>query len=344
MIPLFARRAFAHLVSLPSCALALLVSASLPVASAAESTARDGPAPAAPTQVRVGAYLTSLYDLNGANNTFVADFWLWFVHPKDRALTPLKTVEPENARDFKPSLETVEEHGSERYHAQKVRGLFNHSWDVANFPFDRHELSIRLSEAQTETDELVYVADTANTSFDPAIVVDGWRLEQVSIATKPREYNSAFGVPGKAARSSYASAVVTIAVRRDALGIFIKLHAAVYIIFLVSLVSFLMDSSKDAFFTSRVGMLSGMVFAIVLNSQRIASTVGGGNAVTLPDKIHILTLFALLAALITVLVTRRIHAAGQSPRALRIDRLAGLWTLVLYALANAALIAAARYA
>lgn len=333
-----------RLLRLARSGLALLAGAALPVAFAAETGTTGAAPPATPVPVRIGAYLTSLYDLNGANNTFVADFWLWFVHARNRELTPLKTVEPDNARDFKTSLETVEEHGGERYHAQKVRGLFNHSWDVANFPFDRHELTIRLSEAQTETDGLVYLADTANTAFDPNIVVEGWRLEKVSIATQPREFNSAFGLPGKEARSRYAGAVITIAVRRDALGIFIKLHAAVYIIFLVSLISFLMDSSKDAFFTSRVGMLSGMIFTVVLNSQRIASTVGGGNAVSLPDKIHILTLFALLGALITVLITRRMHAAGQSARALRIDRQAGLWTLVLYSLANAALIAAARFA
>jgi hypothetical protein len=71
------------------------------IASAAEETAR-------PVEVRVGAYVNSLTDLNSTNHTFTADFWLWFVHPRPIDLKPLKTVEPDNARDYRPSLETTD--------------------------------------------------------------------------------------------------------------------------------------------------------------------------------------------------------------------------------------------
>jgi len=83
----------------------------------------------------VGAYLHSLSDLNTTNHTFTADFWLWFVHPRTVDLKPLKTVEPDNARDYRPSLETTEDFGAERYHAAKVRGVFNYALGRAQFPF-----------------------------------------------------------------------------------------------------------------------------------------------------------------------------------------------------------------
>src|SRR5579862_5322234 len=101
-----------HFLSRRFPALALLCS--FGIAGPAKANARAKPTktpaqaatkPAAPAaKVMVGAYVMSLYDLNPANNTFTSDLWLWFVHDKSADLKPLKTIEPENARDFKTSL------------------------------------------------------------------------------------------------------------------------------------------------------------------------------------------------------------------------------------------------
>lgn len=303
--------------------------------SAAEETPK-------PAEVRIGAYVNSLSDLNSTNNTFAADFWLWFVHPRTADLKPLKTVEPDNAREFRPTLETTEDYGAERYHAAKIRGVFNHAWDVRNFPYDRHQLTITLSEAQLDADRVHYLADSANTALDPALVVEGWKVEKIGIAAGVRPYQSNFGVPGRVGGSSYATTTLSIFIRREAGGLFLKLHAAVYIIFLVSLVTFLMDSSKDGFFSARIGLISGMVLATVVNSHRVSSTLGGNNSLTLPDKIHIVTLFALLVALLVSLATRRLHNAGKSPQAQRLDLIAAPVCLVVYVAINLALVQIAR--
>ena len=296
----------------------------------------------APVEVRVGAYVNTLTDLNSANHTFVADCWIWFVHPRTADLNPLKTVEPANARDYRLSLESTEVYGSERYHAAKIRGVFNHAWDVRNFPYDRHRLAIELSESQLEDDRIRYLVDSANTAFDPALVVDGWKVEKVGISTGVHAYQSNFGVPGKTGGSRYATTTLSIFIRREAGGLFLKLHAAVYIIFLVSLVTFLMDSSKDGFFSARIGLISGMILATVVNSHRVAATLGGNNSLTLPDKIHIVTLLALLFALLVSLATRRLHNVGQSPRAQLLDRIAAPVCLTAYVVANVALVQIAR--
>ncbi len=295
-----------------------------------------------PVEVRVGAYVTSLSDLNSTNNTFTADYWLWFVHSRAADLKPLKTVEPDNARDYRASLETTEEYGADRYHAAKIRGVFNHAWDVRNFPYDRHELTIALSEAQLDTDRVRYVVDAANTAVDPALVAQGWKVEKVGIATGEHAFQSNFGVPGKVGGSRYTTATLSIFIRREAGGLFLKLHAAVYIIFLVSLVTFLMDSSKDGFFSARIGLISGMILATVVNSHRVAATLGGNNTLTLPDKIHIVTLLALLVALLVSLATRRLHTLGRSPQAQFLDRIAAPVCLVAYVAINLALVRIAR--
>jgi hypothetical protein len=233
-----------------------------------------------------------------------------------------------------------EEHEHERYHAEKVHAVFNHSWDVTNFPFDRHELKIRLEEGNADINSLVYVADTKNTSFDRTIRIEGWRVKTVTIAAGRHTYDSSFGL-SDAAGSTYAASVVSIFVERDALGLFWKLLAAVYIAFLVSLMSYLMNPSADALFNGRVGLLVGMVFAVVLNSQRVSATLGQSPAFTLADKIHVLTLMSILCSLIAANVSRHLHKTQRGELAIRLDRWLVVGILLIYALANGLMISAA---
>ena len=320
----------ARFASLLLCTLTAGISAELATSSAAPKVP--------PAEVKLGAYVVALYELNTANNTFGADLWLWALHDKERDLKPLKTLEPENARTFVTSLEATEEHGAQRYHAVKVKGVFSHNWNVVNFPFDRHELRIRLSEGQTEAEQFGYAADAKNTGVDPAVRLEGWRIEKVALATSTRTFATSFGEPDSTGGSTYAQAALSIFIVRDAMGLFWKLHAAVYVAFLISLVAFFMDTSKDGLFSSRIGMLIGMVFAVVINTQRIAATLGQTSAFTLAEKIHVVTLLELLAALVCTLYSRRLHTTSRGAVADRIDRRMALVLGLVYVMVNALLI------
>jgi hypothetical protein len=327
------RRLILALVLMPF--LAVLAHAATPVSAPAQQST--------PVNLRTGAYITSLYELNANNNTFTADLWLWFLHDKQHTLKPLKTLEPTNARDFRPGVETAEERGAQRYHAQKVRGVFNHNWDVRNFPFDRHELTIRLEEGLADTNQIRFVADKANTGFDPAITIEGWRVDKVSINTGTHTYNSSFGLDNVAG-SSYAASTISIFIERDGIALFLKLISAVYIAFLVSIVSFFLDPSKDGLFNGRVSLSVGMIFAVVVNSQRVASTLGQTPAFTLADKIHVLTLMAIVGALLGALLSRRLHMQGRGDYANIIDRRMAFGMGVVYVSLNLLMILSASHA
>ncbi len=322
----------------PLALFASLLLCTLTAGMAAAPAATPAAAKAPPAQVKLGAYVVALYELNTNNNTFAADLWLWALHDKEQDLKPLKTIEPENARTFATSLDATEEHGTQRYHATKVKGVFSHNWNVVNFPFDRHELRIRLSEGHTEADQFVYAADVANTGVDPTVRLEGWQIEKVALVTSTRTFATSFGEPDSTVGSTYAQAVLSIFIVRDAMGLFWKLHAAVYVAFLISLVAFFMDPSKDGLFSSRIGMLIGMVFAVVINTQRIAATLGQTSAFTLAEKIHVVTLLELLAALVCTLYSRRLHTTNRGTIADRIDRLMALVLGAIYLMVNAILI------
>ena len=309
-----------------------------PASEAQPSGAPIAPAPAkAPVKVKTGVYLTSLYDLNSNNNTFTADLWLWFRQDKAQKLQPFKTLETINARDFKQGVSVKEELETDSYEAAKVRGVFNHSWDVSNFPFDRHELTIRLEEGDKDASKLLYEVDATNTGFDPAMVVDGWHVSKVSIDTGKHTYNSSFGL-NNAPSSTYATSKVSIFVERDGMGLFLKLFAAVYIAFLISLVSYFLDTSKDGIFNGRIGLLVGMVFAVVVNLQRVGATLGQTASFTLADKIHSLTLFSLLCSLVAALLSRHLQVTNRAERSKVIDRKLALTSFVVFVLLNVYLV------
>ncbi len=297
----------------------------------------------APSQMRVGTYLTSLYDFNPNNNTFTADLWLWFLHDKSQDLNPLKSLEITNARDFKTGLSSSQDQGAERYDTVKIHGIFNYDWDVKNFPFDRHELKIRVEDGVADASKVIYNPDSANTAFDPAIKIDGWHIDKIAIATGNHNYNSSFGIGG-ATGSTYSNSIVSIFIQRDAAGLFWKLLSAVYIAFLVSLVTFFMDTSKDGLFNGRISVLIGMMFAVVINSQRVSSTIGQSVAFTLADKIHVVTLISILCSLIAALVSRHLMITNRAEYSVRLDRrLAGI-TFAIFVAINAFMILTAANA
>ena len=265
---------------------------------------------------------------------------MWFRHDKSQELKSLKSRELANARDFRTSLENSKDIGGERYHAEKIQGTFNYGWDVSNFPFDRHELKIRVEESQQEIDKLLYVADATNTAIDSGIDIEGWRVSKITANAGTRLYASSFG-EGDAAKSEYAANVISIFIERDAIGLFWKLLAAVYIAFLISTLSYFMDSSKDGIFNGRVGLLVGMTFAVIINSQRVASTLGQSTAFTLVDKIHILTLGMILIALTAALFSRHRHMTNRGAVATRDDKRIAIVVAVIYVVANAVMIASA---
>jgi hypothetical protein len=310
------------------------------LAIAADATTVAGTAAKAPLQVRSGAYLTSLYELNPNNNTFTADLWVWFLHARERDANPLKTLELVNARDFKASLNSTQQLGANSYHSEKIHGVFSYGWDVKDFPFDRHELKIAMEDGYLDSNELVYVPDTVNTTFDSGINIEGWRIDRVTITPGNHVYNSSFGL-SEAPSTSYPSSTISIFIHRDATGLFWKLLSAVYVAFLVCIVPFFMDASKDGIFNGRIGLLVGMTFAVVISSQRVAATLGQVTSFTLADKIHLLTLIFIFCALICSLVSRHLSTVDGLDASKRFDRrMAGVF-LATYTLLNFVLIAAA---
>lgn len=293
----------------------------------APADATSNAAPAVKT-CRMGVYLLSLRDFKPVERTFGADFWVWTVCPS-KDLTPLKSMEIVNGTDIQTAYnsEQVKKDtvGSFKgldkvyWSQQKVGTTLRHSWNLSNFPFDRHILEIPLEESTLDTSSFVYAPDTEASTYKENMQIPGWRITSFQVKARTTNYKSTFGDPGlKTGESDYSRLSIFIGIRRDSVISFFKLITGVYASFATVLLAFFLESGSE--FGSRTGLLVGSLFAVLVSMQGLESVLGNSSQVTMVDAIHITALGYIVIAVIAAVYSRILHEKGQDEKALRFDR------------------------
>src|SRR5262245_51140138 len=107
---------------------------------------------AKPKTCDVGVYLISLHDLSPSSGTFGADFWIWSTCPS-KDLRPLDVMDFSTSVRIDTRLASTFERGSVFWSYVKVSGVFRHSWNMSNYPFDRHVLGIVIENTNAPASE-----------------------------------------------------------------------------------------------------------------------------------------------------------------------------------------------
>jgi hypothetical protein len=294
---------------------------------------------AAPERVRVGAYVTDLYDFNPSANCYTVSMFVWTRHVSPR-LHPLDTLEIKNAKSV--SLGKVFEvpRNGEIWSQRQVIAVIRYDWDLRHYPFDRHVLPLNFEEGEWDTSEVVYVADAAQTKVDPASTEDGWEMRGFRLATVPVRYPTTFGDPALAAASSvFSRATLTIEVERTQIGIFLKLLLGAYVAFVLAMMTLRMD--QPSLFNTRMSVLVGALFATLVNMRATEGVLGRSPDFTLVDRLHLTIAFYILAAAFVGFVTRRLAERGRKPAGERVDNVTLVAGVASFLVINAVLIVAA---
>ena len=131
--------------------------------------------------------------MNG--KSFDATFWLWMISP-EHAHNRLDDIEFVNAEavKFSNSLSRVTPDGT--WYQRKVVATLHHEWNLRKFPFDRHDLHLKLEEADSYVDEVVYVPEDTKFLIDGQMKIKGWRVVSSQIRPSIKTYMTNFGDPG----------------------------------------------------------------------------------------------------------------------------------------------------
>ena len=256
------------------------------------------PAEAQEKLTRYGIYLTQLGDFNAKTKSFSATFWLFTSQPgKDEKI--FSSLEFTNSTQFAVTNYSEEQIPDRGYwYQERIRGTFRHDWDISRYPFNRQVLRIEIQGSE-DIDRLIIKPDIFNSGFDPDIRLDGWQITSFQVIDKRKAYTSSFGDPRLApgSKSEYGQVVLEIVVEQTDVSAFLTMIITPIISMLLALFTYLLMSEQIALLTTRLNLLAGSIFAIVISMRSVAGELGSITSINLVDVVHIAAILYVTSAI-----------------------------------------------
>jgi hypothetical protein len=260
-----------------------------------------------PVVCRVGVNIEDLYEFDLVSDTFGAVLWLWSLCPS-RDPAPLETIV---FRSAMPGLQlgdvrsTPADQGG-LYQYRRVQGTFRHDWDMRRYPFDRHRLVIPFDESDLGGTVVMFEADTESSFVSPEIraQLPKWVISNLELRASISEEASTYGLPG-AAPIGHAHLDAIVHLERTQLLAFFKLTAGVFAAALIAVLTFFFDPRDRGSFNSKLALLVGVLFAVLLNMRNADATIGDASRLTLVTVIHLVALALIVAIALLALRDRR---------------------------------------
>jgi len=301
--------------------------------------------------VDVGIDINEIRDLDVSTESFLADFFLWFLAPEDDpALTDVffPSATKPRLKLEKPLEEWTESDGA-TYRIYRVQRTFSQPLDFHDYPWDRHTLRIVVQNVALQADDVVYVPSPAiiaqsqderlrrgsdlAQSFNNA---SNWEATQVYFVSEATTGRSVQGAEGGNADAfvQFSKFVTEISMQRDVRGFLLKNLLPLALLALVTYLSLF-------FAPDQAGTRIGFAVTSILTASVLLESVTGPIAVgyTVAIEGAFFVYIALSAALVFVNIAierlykeRRYKAVTQLDTAARVAYpLVCLVTIAFYA-------------
>lgn len=286
---------------------------------------------AEPAQVVVGSYVNKIQDLNFKDNKYTLDFFIWFRWKPEGALAdykPLDSFEIINGKIENKGSIVEKKIGDLQYASARITATMAETWDLARFPFDSHAMQVNIEDSALSQNDLVFVADTANSKFGDEIDLAGWTESNFVARTVSKIYHTNYGdtsLPTDA-RSEYSRFIFSMDIERESYGSAIKLLSTVLLATAVAFVAFMVKPSD---LDARFGMGVGALFAVAASAFIAASSVPDSGVMTVADEVHMIALAFIFISLLVSSLCLKLEVIGREERAFRIDH----WCLVIFPIA-----------
>jgi hypothetical protein len=253
-----------------------------------------------PTEARCGIYLMNLYDLNVSEYSFYADFYLWMKWEGEcdpMNIEFVNAIEKWGFTQIDFEEEASEDEAGAYYNGMRTEGRFFHSFDLRRFPLDRHELSIRVENADHPVDSLVYVPETQAGLYREDFAIPGWKIEGARILSHSNFYNTDFGAP-EAGPSYYSNFTFLLTIARPLSYFLLKLMLPLLVVIAASLGGlFIHPNHIDA----RISLPIGGLLSCVFLQQSYSSALPDVGYMVLMDKIYLLAYILIAAVMVRII-------------------------------------------
>jgi hypothetical protein len=266
--------------------------------------------------VTVGIYVIQVSDIDLQKNTFKADFYIWF-RWTDYPKKPLDTFEVMNG-----TIEKKEGQEQEAgYASARIKATINSVWDLSRFPIDKHQLAIQIEDTGADNDDLVYQIDTVNSTIDPKVDLAGWVAKGLSGTVIENRYETAYGDPDypPGHTSTFSRAQFVIPIERPDHG---TLYKVLFVVLVCAGVAYSSLLVPVEYVDPRFGLGVGALFAIIASEFIFAGMVPFTGALTIADKLHLLTCGAVLFSIVVSVFSLRQWHHDRRTMSVWIDRIA----------------------
>jgi hypothetical protein len=177
---------------------------------------------------------------------------------------------------------------------------------MTRYPFDRHRLVIPFDESDLGAAVVVFEPDVGASFLSPEVRsrLDEWTISDLELQATVSDEASAYGLPD-VEPVGYARLEAIVHLERTRLLAFFKLTAGVYAAALIAFLTFFFDPRDLGSFNSKLGLLVGVLFAVLINLRAADAAIGDASRLTLVTEIHLIALALAVVIALAALRDRR---------------------------------------
>jgi branched-chain amino acid transport system substrate-binding protein len=282
--------------------------------------------------VYAGIDLNTVTNIDAANGTFTADFYLWlrysgnddaaaiaFTNASNVSFDPTQPLISQTIND--PTLPQANQAGGQslHYRVYHVKGDFKATYDFHQYPFDQQQLNIGFQNTRLTSNHLVYVIDAlglrlgdGNTANPGKAAVfqslSTWTYQSMQYASDTFSSHSTLGDPRlfdqQQVQTDYSGLQVTMTIHRKVLAYLVShLLPLLLLVLLVYTSLFLsLDNLMDRLTLVITALLAGTVLLLSVNGE--LPDIGYGVSL---DYIYYIFFGLCLLCIVIPMFMERLH-------------------------------------
>lgn len=260
--------------------------------------------------IKVGVFISNLFDVDFARQDVGAQFWVWYNHT-DPTFDPKVDIEIVNARSSEILDNIRDDMGDGRLWDQvKYATVLDQNWNVANYPFDRQTIRLVIESSYDDARKLKFEPDVDGTKLRRDLTLAGWKIENFRIFAASEFYETSYGDPTMSPMgpSIYPRVTIEIDVKRNGwrllLSTFIGFGLAIALAGIVLVSSAFRRLSEVIDIGAQLAIGTGALFSTIGSGYILQSGLPPATAFGLADAFQ-LTAFGV--TFLTMLLIFALH-------------------------------------
>ena len=254
------------------------------------------------TSVNIGIYLDGVDTFSIKDSYWTPTFYIWFRWKGDKSLEPGKNFRLVDGKIEKKEIQnSYYAPDGTNYELYKVVARVTKFFNTTRVPLDDHMLNIYIEDSANDVNRMRYVADP-QANISSRVKVSGYNITGHAEVVKPHTYKTSYGDPRlkEDYRTTFSEYNFGVTLKRNGLGVYMKLFIGLYAGVLLTFCSFYIRPSETA---PRYAFPSASYFGVVGNAYMAHSLLPSSGHFGLADLVTAIGLFTITFCVIASLIS-----------------------------------------